>query len=326
MRAEDVRRIVPCVFFSYSHRDEDLRNQIETQLAMLKRQGVIKTWHDRRIGAGQELDREIDSHLSESEIVLLLVSPDFIASEYCYEREMARAMRRHEAGEAIVIPVILRACDWREAPFGGLMATPTDGRPVTQWPDRDQAMLEVAQAVRRAAKRFQDPTPAKPSSPIISVDVTPTSAVRSSNLRVAKRFTERDKDAFRIEAFEYMAKLFENSLAELQGRNLGIEGRFRRIDANRFTSVVYRDGRVVASCTIFMGSGAAFGNSICYIARETDQTNSFNDNLSVEADGQSLYLTGSGFGQMRASRSGDERLTPEGGAECFWSMLIQPLQ
>lgn len=118
---------MPSVFFSYSHADEELRNQLEKQLAMLRRQGVIETWHDRRIGAGENIDQAIDAHINSDEIILLLVSPDFIASDYCYEIEMKRAMERHLAGEAIVIPVILRPCDWHHAPFGKLNASPRDG-------------------------------------------------------------------------------------------------------------------------------------------------------------------------------------------------------
>jgi len=125
---------MPSVFFSYSHADEALRDQLEKQLAMLRRQGVIETWHDRRIGAGQDIDHAIDEHINRDEIILLLVSPDFLASDYCYDIEMKRAMERHHAGKAIVIPVILRACDWHHAPFGKLNATPRDGKPVTQWP------------------------------------------------------------------------------------------------------------------------------------------------------------------------------------------------
>ena len=142
------------VFFSYSHRDEDLCDQLEVQLAMLKRQGIIQTWHERRIVAGQELDGSISDQLLTANIVLLLVSPDFLASEYCYDKEMAVAMGRHKKGEATVIPVILRRCDWHPAPFGKLRATPSDARPVTQWPDRDLAMLDVVKDIRRAAERF----------------------------------------------------------------------------------------------------------------------------------------------------------------------------
>lgn len=134
------------VFFSYSHEDEQLRNQLEQQLAILKRQNVIATWHDRRITAGEVIDHAISSNLEMANIILLLVSPAFLASDYCYDHEMQRAMERHGAGEAVAIPVILRPCDWHGTPFGKLLATPTDGKPVTQWADRDQAFLEVTKA------------------------------------------------------------------------------------------------------------------------------------------------------------------------------------
>lgn len=142
------------VFLSYSHADESLRKQVETQLSMLKRQGVIETWHDRRIGAGTEFAAAIDEHVQSDHIILLLVSADFLASDYCVDIEMKRAMERHEAGQAIVIPVILRACEWHEAPFRKLTATPPNGKPIMQYADRDEALLEVARAVREAAGRF----------------------------------------------------------------------------------------------------------------------------------------------------------------------------
>ena len=119
------------LFFSYSHKDEALRDKLEVHLAMLKRQGVIETWHDRRIVAGDEFAGRIGEELERADIVLLLVSPDFLASDYCYDIEMARAMERHEAGETRVMPVLLRPCDWRDAPFGKLNATPKDGKPVS---------------------------------------------------------------------------------------------------------------------------------------------------------------------------------------------------
>ncbi|WP_342360582.1 toll/interleukin-1 receptor domain-containing protein [Terrarubrum flagellatum] len=314
---------MPKVFFSYSHADEALRDQLEKQLAMLKRQGVIETWHDRRIGAGEELDRAIDSQIETAEIILLLISPDFIASEYCYEREMVRAMARHEAGEAIVVPVILRACEWHGAPFGKLMATPPDGKPVTQWPDRDQAMLEIARAVRGAAERFQTKTrSASASQPSAQAEPLPRQP-RSSNLRIAKKFTEREKDAFRVDAFDYIAKFFENSISEISARNHDIDGAFRRVDGNRFTAAIYRGGKAVARCTIFMG-GSYFGNSICYTAGETTESNSYNESLSVEADDQSPYLRS--MGMLSRGRREDERLTFEGAAELYWDMLIEPLQ
>ncbi len=315
------------LFFSYSHADEALRDQLEKQLAMLKRQGVITTWHDRRIGGGQEIDQAIATNMEAADIILLLVSPDFIASDYCYEREMTRAMERHEAKNAIVIPVILRACDWHHAPFGKLLASPTDGRPVTQWPDRDQAFLEVAKSIRGAAERLQKVS--APSAPAAAakpraVPVAAAVAPRSSNLRMTKQFTERDKDAFKLETFDFIARFFENSLGELEARNAGIETTCRRIDANRFSAVVYRNGKSVARCTIFIGS-RSFVNGIAYTSNETSESNSFNECLSINADDQMLFLRSMGMARFQG-RSDEEKLSQEGAAEMYWGMLIEPLQ
>jgi hypothetical protein len=318
---------MPSVFFSYSHADEALRDQLEKQLSLLKRQGIIEVWHDRRIGAGQDFGKEIDSHIETDDIILLLVSSDFLNSDYCYNKEMARAMERHEAGEATVIPVILRACDWHGAPFGKLNATPPDGRPVTQYPDRDQALLEVTKAIRKAAELFVSRrtkiSGRERSMPATTPDSNQRSGPRSSNLRLAKQFSERDRDAFKIESFEFMAKFFENSLAELSERNPGIEGSFRRIDANRFSAKVYKNGKSVAQCTIFIGD--RFSSGIAYSSSETLESNSYNELLSVDADDQSMHLRSFG---MAIIRSGNEnaKLSQEGASELYWSMLIERLQ
>ena len=151
------------VFFSYSHHDEALRNELEKHLALLKRQGVIDTWHDRRIDAGEDVHEEIKEYLEKADIILLLVSADFLASDYCYDIEMQRALEWHQRGEARVIPVILRPCEWQKAPFGSLLTTPTDGKPVTKFENLDDAFLEVTRAIRKAADKLRphvrSPTP-----------------------------------------------------------------------------------------------------------------------------------------------------------------------
>ncbi|WP_420455615.1 FxSxx-COOH system tetratricopeptide repeat protein [Rubrivirga sp.] len=143
------------LFYSYAHKDEDLRDELEKHLAMLRRQGVIEEWHDRQIVAGDEWDNEIDQRLEQAGIVLFLVSSDFLASDYCYSVEVVRAMERHEAGAARVIPVFLRACDWKGTPFGKLQGPPRNARPVTSWENRDEAFTDVAKAIRRAAEEMQ---------------------------------------------------------------------------------------------------------------------------------------------------------------------------
>jgi hypothetical protein len=138
------------IFFSYAHADEALMNDVRRQLIVYERNGRILKWHDRQIPAGSEWRAEIDWRLHHARVVLLFVSPHFIESRYCYEVEGAAALRRHETGEARVIPVILRPCSWQEAPFGKLQALPRDGKPVSQWADRDEASLEVARGVMAA--------------------------------------------------------------------------------------------------------------------------------------------------------------------------------
>lgn len=118
----------------------------------MKRQGIIAGWHDRKIGAGEEWKGAIDKYLEEAQVILLLVSSSFLASDYCWDIETKRAVERHDRGEARVIPVFLRPCDWHKAPFGRLQALPKDGKAVTSWKNRDEAWTDVAMGIRRAVE------------------------------------------------------------------------------------------------------------------------------------------------------------------------------
>lgn len=146
--------VVDTVFLSYAQKDEKLVKQFINHLANLKRQGFITDWFDREITPGEVWSEEIDQHLETAKIILLFVSPDFVASEYSGGAELRRAMQRHAAGEARVIPVLLRAVDWQVTPFHDLQALPKDARPVTSHADLDQAFLEVAKGVRKAVEQL----------------------------------------------------------------------------------------------------------------------------------------------------------------------------
>lgn len=319
---------MPSVFFSYSHADELLRDELEKHLAVLKRQGVITTWHDRRIGAGERLHGRIDEHINQDEIILLLVSSDFLNSDYCHDVEMTRALEREAAGEAVVIPIILRACDWQHAPFGRLRATPRDGKPVTQWPDRDQAFLQIVQDIRQAVSQISPTSQAQATRSSVQMRPSvagsaPAVAARSSNLRLAKTFTQREKDAFLEDTFGYVARFFENSLAELTARNPGFEGVYKRIDANRFHATIYKHGKDIAKATVFMG-GSFGANGIGYASGHLSSDNSFNEHLRVEADEHALFLKSMGMSFYGGQR--EAKLTQEGAAELLWGTLIEPLQ
>lgn len=143
------------VFYSYAHEDEDLRRELETHLKILQRGGLIEPWTDRRIGAGDDWRGQISDNLERADIVLLLVSANFIDSDYCWDIEMTRALERHEAGEAKVIPVIVRDVSWQTAPFGRLNALPVDGKPVDTWRNRDTAWRNIAEGIEAAVEAIR---------------------------------------------------------------------------------------------------------------------------------------------------------------------------
>ncbi|HEY0603880.1 MAG TPA: COR domain-containing protein, partial [Herpetosiphonaceae bacterium] len=143
------------VFYSYSHKDEQLRNDLETHLKLLHRQGLIESWKDRQIEAGEEWKDKIDENLERADIILLLISSDFIASDYCYEKEMGRALEKHENREARVIPIILRDVSWSSAPFAKLQALPKDGKAVDLWSNKDTAWRNVSEGIQRVVETIR---------------------------------------------------------------------------------------------------------------------------------------------------------------------------
>jgi O-acetyl-ADP-ribose deacetylase (regulator of RNase III) len=145
------------VFVSYAHEDEDLREELRKHLWVLEKQGLIASWHDRMIGAGTEWEGAIDSRLNSARVILLLISPDFISSRYCYDVEMTRALERHERREALVIPIILRAVRLKGTPFAKLQALPKDAKPVVTWRDRDTAFVDVTDGLCNAIEDIVSP-------------------------------------------------------------------------------------------------------------------------------------------------------------------------
>jgi hypothetical protein len=167
------------IFFCYAREDEALLNKLKAHLKPLKRQGLIDVWYDRDISAGTEWEQEIKEHLNSAQIVLLLVSPDFMDSEYCYSIEMKQALERHARGEAKVIPVILRYVDWHGEPLGKLQALPTDGKPVRgpDWYDLDSALYDVTAGIRKVVEQLTAPHAS--ASPVIA-ETMPQAAAKPS--------------------------------------------------------------------------------------------------------------------------------------------------
>jgi TIR domain-containing protein len=144
------------LFYCYAHKDKALRDALDSHLSILKRQKDLEIWYDGNIGLGTEWEHEIDKHLLSADIILLLVSPAFLASDYCYRREMALALEKHEQGTTWVIPIILQPIDWKDAPFGKLAVLPSNGRPVTEWSNRERAFAEIVVEIRRVVEELRE--------------------------------------------------------------------------------------------------------------------------------------------------------------------------
>jgi tetratricopeptide (TPR) repeat protein len=162
------------IFCCYASKDEPLRGEMDKHLSSLKREGKIKNWYDRMIKPGENWKNELDEHLERAHIILLLISADFIGSDYCYEIEMRRAMQRHRAGEALVIPIILRRCDWENSPFGELQALPKGIIPVTEWPSSDVAFTSIAKDIRLVVDELLATAPPVSASPQANASLPPS--------------------------------------------------------------------------------------------------------------------------------------------------------
>ena len=321
------------IAFSYSHADEELRNHLDVHLAGLKRQGIIESWHDRRLVAGDEIDHEIDRNFRAANIILLLISPHFIASDYCYDIETKNALDRHAQGNARVIPVILKPCDWKELPFGKLLAVPKDGKPIVQFQTLDEGFLQVVHAIKAAIAQLQS---AKDSIPSTRIHATATvenaaslpasnSGDRSSNLRIRKTFTDKDIDDFRRTVFDYIVGYFENSLDELKRRNPKIETSALRNTKSSLEATIYSEGQRKCHCGIWIGN-SGLGSGEILFSQSGVSRNSYNESLSVDDDGYSLGLKPIGMIWSGSSESNRGLLTSQGAAEFLWGAFVQPLQ
>lgn len=157
------------VFFCYAHQDRAHRDVLEKHLSVLKRSGTIRGWHDRQIVAGEDWAAAISEHLEAAHLILPLVSVDFLASEYCYEKEMKRALERLEQKTAWVVPIVLRDCDWKHSPLGKLQMLPSDALPVANWTRADDAWANVVRGIRATIEQLSTlvpiaaPAPAAPA-------------------------------------------------------------------------------------------------------------------------------------------------------------------
>jgi NB-ARC domain/TIR domain len=220
------------LFFSYAQSDEPFRHQLAKHLSLLKREGILDTWDAYEITAGTDRAQAIETHLNTADIILLLISADFIASDR-YDTEMQSAIARHERNEAQVIPILLKPCDWKSAPFGKLQPLPRGGTPITGWEDSEAALAEIAQEIRRVAIALNPAlaktpkSPLKPSAPFPGVRLPENFVLRAEAFDAVKQKLLADDDrALVVSAIAGLGGLGKSVLAAALVLDIEVQARF----------------------------------------------------------------------------------------------------
>ena len=304
------------VFISYSHKDKVHLERLHTHLAVLHRDGQIEEWFDREILAGAEIDTEIAERLETSKLFLLLVSPDFLASDYCVEMEMKRILERHDLGEARVIPIIVEPCDWMATPLRNLKVLPNDGKPVSDWTNENNAYLNVVEELRRVLEAENTSSVTKQGNVPIE-ESTVHSKVR--RYRLKRDFDEIDRSDFREKTFSVMRDYFERAVAEIDALE-DLRGRFVLLSPVSFTCSIVNKLREngAAHITVSRRNKNMGLGDISYSFTENAFPNMANGMFTIEADEFELYLR-----SMIGLTGNPERLTPEAAAERLWEKFLE---
>ncbi len=290
--------------------------RLHVHLAMLRREGGISDWYDREILAGRVIDKEIAAQLNDSRLFVALVSPDFLNSRYCYEAEMQKAIAKHDAGEIVVVPIILEPCDWLASPLKRFKAIPRDGKAISEWTNQNTAFLDVVTELRRLVQSIGSAmTPA--AKPISGQQSVP------SRYRIKKTFDEIDYQDFRREAYEAIRDYFEKSAREIDGVE-GLRGRYQAIDPQGFTCSVanqlIKSGREgVAHITVRSSASRHGLGDIYYSHSANAPENTANGSFRVDADEYRQFLRGDFF----TGESRERVWSPQEAAQRLWEDLLE---
>jgi TIR domain len=305
------------VFISYSHRDEKALERLHKHLAMLRRELLITAWYDREILPGGHIDREVAIKLTESEIFLALVSPDFLHSNYCYEREMQTAIKLADEGRLQIIPVILEPCDWKASPLVAYKALPKDGQPISLWSNQNVAFLDVVTEIRRSLES-RTQTAANSN---VAISQAITRAPAHTKYRVKRDFSSIDRAEFRESSYRLIQNYFKASTDELNKIGHPIQARFEDMSSNSFTCTVINRARNRGEghITVHNQPQPLLGD-ITYTFSAHGPANSASGSFSIEANEFELYLKASlGFGL----RDSDRPITAEQAAELLWDHVLE---
>lgn len=304
-------------FISYSHKDENYLERLKVHLTQMKRNGLINDWTDKEIHAGESLDNVISDALTSSEIFLALVSPDYIASNYCFEKEFQTAQKMQDEERLMIVPIIVEPCDWQQTPFGQLKALPKDGKAVSEWTNPNNAFLNVIDELRRLTSFAKSSTPA---------DNIPAEATEKlvRNYKIKKYFSEVDNYNFKEISYEEIKNYFQSSIPELNFVE-NLQARFTNEGKGYFTCLISnRANNQNSFITIQIGNkGQRHFGDLSYSFSEQVNTNSIQMDkvFKIDNDDYEQFWTNNyqGFG---FSNQSNLRLTARQVAEEIWNDFI----
>lgn len=305
------------IFLSYSHQNSHSLERLKIHLSNLLRQKKISAWYDREILAGDSIDQTINDELEKSDLVLLLVSPDFIASNYCFDVEMKKALKLQAEGKLEVVPIIIEVCEWLEIDeLKQLKAVPKDGLAVSKWPNPDEAYLDIASEIRRIVEKNAVKTPKQ--IPQEHKDVAHNQI--KSKYRAKRAFDEIDRSEFRESAFSTIKNYFRCEIEEL-GKVTDIRTRFVERGETTFYVTLINAAYNNEATHLTVHSGGDAGHSIgdiYYSSAENAAKGTANGWMNISSDDYQQFLGADIFN----ARMEEEKLTPEAAAKLLWEKFI----
>ena len=304
-------------FISYAHADAKALDRLHKHLAMLRREGALTAWTDHEILPGDRVNDSISEHLGSSSLFIALVSPDFLASRYCYDEEFRRALVMASENRLRIIPIILEPCDWLSSPLQEFLALPKDGTPVSNWTNQNNAYLEVVTGLRRLLAVAKE----KKAGVLPEANASHFS-IRTP--RIKQDFDAIQRADFADKAFAVILDYFRASCQEM-GRIDDLRARFEVIDTTAFTCSVVNRARVnngEAHITVrnTKGRSSGFGGDISYVNQRYADSTTSQGSILVANDDYQQYLVLNSFSMSERDK---ERLTPEQVAERLWTAFVQ---
>lgn len=305
------------IFISYSHADDRFLGKLHKHLAMLKRDNLITSWSDNQITAGTNFGNRISSELSSSNVFLALISPDYLASNYCYDKEFQQASEMADKGSIRIVPVILEPSDWLSSPLSKFMALPKDGKAISEWTNPNNAYMDIVNGLRQLALDASDVMTSTPNG----------SATQGSRVvrkvRLKREFDSIERADFVDLTYQTIKDYFDSALQELSLASDDLRTKFEPMSSNDFTcSLVNRAARREAHITIRNGKGnRSFGGQISYVFQWYADDGTSNGFLNVDSDDYQLYVVTEGFMSHRSEST--SKSTPKQAAEWLWNDFVK---